>query len=161
MTKDHDLENSSGKMPSVPEQSINGKLENRDRRKILKRIALKSTVLAGCSVLPHKWTSPIVEFGVLPAHAVTSGQNNLTEHGNYHGRYNGDRPTWYFSKRMKDYPQKLTVVVDGCAKVKITSHDGKRFSGGGLVVKQSHVTGRGMAVIAPSSCKSRTSHIVY
>ncbi len=46
---------------------------NQDRRKAIKKIATGVGVLAGCSVLPEKWTRPIVGQIVLPAHAETSG----------------------------------------------------------------------------------------
>lgn len=47
-------------------------IEDRNRRKIIKKIAAGTAALAGCSVLPDKWTSPLLEFGSLPAHATTS-----------------------------------------------------------------------------------------
>jgi hypothetical protein len=43
------------------------------RRSVLRKLAVGAVALAGCSVLPERWTTPLVEFGVLPAHAVTSG----------------------------------------------------------------------------------------
>jgi hypothetical protein len=43
------------------------------RRSVIKKMAIGTAALAGCSVLPEKWTSPLVEFGTLPAHATTSG----------------------------------------------------------------------------------------
>jgi len=42
------------------------------RRTIVKKMAVGSAALACCSVLPSKWTTPILEFGSLPAHATTS-----------------------------------------------------------------------------------------
>ena len=36
-------------------------------------MAIGTAALAGCSALPDKWTTPLVEFGALPAHATTSG----------------------------------------------------------------------------------------
>ena len=35
--------------------------------------------MAGYSALPDKWTTPLVEFGALPAHATTSGLQELIE----------------------------------------------------------------------------------
>lgn len=46
---------------------------DKKRREIIKKLALGSAAVTGCSLLPHKWTTPLVEFGVLPAHATTSG----------------------------------------------------------------------------------------
>ena len=43
------------------------------RRSILRKTVIASAALAGCSIIPDKWTTPLVEFGSLPAHASTSG----------------------------------------------------------------------------------------
>lgn len=48
-------------------------MESRKRREVIKKLALGTAALTGCSLLPEKWTSPLVEFGALPAHATTSG----------------------------------------------------------------------------------------
>lgn len=48
-------------------------IENQDRRTVVKKIATGVGVLAGYSVLPEKWTKPIVGGINLPAHAATSG----------------------------------------------------------------------------------------
>ncbi len=47
--------------------------QNATRRSVIKKMAVGSAALAGCSVLPEKWVTPLVEFGALPAHATTSG----------------------------------------------------------------------------------------
>ncbi len=169
MTTHRDSENSNIEITPAPEQSAGSTPEDSDRRILLKKLAIGTAAVAGYSVLPNKWTSPIVEFGALPAHAATSGPAvrtavaaaSGTEEGLYHGRTNGDRPTWYFSKQMKDYPQQFTVVVDGCVKVEVTSNNGTRFvNSDGTIVKQSDVRGRGLALVVPSSCHSRTAHLV-
>lgn len=46
---------------------------NISRRTVIRKLAVGSVALAGCSMLPEKWTTPIMEFGSLPAHATTSG----------------------------------------------------------------------------------------
>ena len=46
---------------------------NQDRRSVLRKLAVGTAVLSGSSILPSKWTIPVLEFGALPAHAVTSG----------------------------------------------------------------------------------------
>jgi len=46
---------------------------NQDRRSVLRKLAVGTAVLSGSSILPAKWTMPVLEFGALPAHAVTSG----------------------------------------------------------------------------------------
>ena len=48
-------------------------LKDRKRREVIKKIALGTAAITGCSLLPEKWTTPLVEFGTLPAHATTSG----------------------------------------------------------------------------------------
>ncbi|BDD86451.1 hypothetical protein [Desulfofustis limnaeus] len=56
----------------IEQPLVVARIESRKRREILKKVAIGSTALAGCSILPGKWTSPLVEFGALPAHATTS-----------------------------------------------------------------------------------------
>lgn len=147
--------------------------ENNERRKVLKKLAIGSAAVAGYSVLPKSWISPVVEFGALPAHAVTSGAEaapteakeqpatGYEEDGIYWGRHNGNRPTWYFSRRMEDYPDTFTIVVDGCATVEVTGNNGHRFVEGSTIVKQSDVSGRGLAVVASAGCYSKTAHLIY
>lgn len=43
------------------------------RRSVLRKAAVGTAVLVGCSSLPEKWVAPLAEFGTLPAHATTSG----------------------------------------------------------------------------------------
>ena len=49
------------------------------RRTAIRKIAAGTVALAGCSMLPEKWSTPLVEFGSLPAHATTSGIEELIE----------------------------------------------------------------------------------
>ncbi|WLE96559.1 MAG: hypothetical protein QTN59_17995 [Candidatus Electrothrix communis] len=58
----------------IPQEQI-----NQGRRSTLRKIAAGTVVLAGYSALPDKWTTPLVEFGALPAHATTSGLQELIE----------------------------------------------------------------------------------
>ncbi|MGB5687004.1 MAG: hypothetical protein WBM35_14440 [Candidatus Electrothrix sp.] len=58
----------------IPQEKI-----NQGRRSTLRKIAAGTIALAGCSVLPDKWTTPLVEFGSLPAHATTSGLEELVD----------------------------------------------------------------------------------
>ncbi|MEE4250241.1 MAG: hypothetical protein V2I38_06605, partial [Alcanivoracaceae bacterium] len=44
------------------------------RRTVIRKLAIGSAALAGCSMLPEKWMTPVMEFGSLPAHAITSGE---------------------------------------------------------------------------------------
>ena len=171
MTTDLDPKNSSSEIFPVPEQSVSGTPESNDRRKVIKKLAIGTVAIAGSSVLPDKWISPLVEFGALPAHAVTSGtpeptdtsdtnDGDSTEKGRYVGRGNGNRPTWYFSKKMKSYPKTFKVVIKGCSKITV-SNNGTRYESDGVLVKQSDVSGRGMAVLGTSSCGSKSSYIKY
>ena len=52
---------------------------NQSRRKAIKKIAVGVGALAGYSVLPEKWTRPIIGQIVLPAHAETSGTTAAAE----------------------------------------------------------------------------------
>jgi hypothetical protein len=52
---------------------------NQGRRSALRKIAAGTIALTGCSALPAKWTTPLVEFGTLPAHATTSGLEELAD----------------------------------------------------------------------------------
>lgn len=58
----------------IPQEQI-----NQGRRSTLRKIAAGTVALAGYSALPDKWTTPLVEFGALPAHATTSGLEELIE----------------------------------------------------------------------------------
>jgi hypothetical protein len=46
---------------------------NPTRRLVIRKMAVGTAAVAGCSLLPEKWVTPLVEFGTLPAHATTSG----------------------------------------------------------------------------------------
>ncbi len=99
--------------------------------------------------------TPIIEPIIEPVTSLTE-----LEKGKYHGRHNGDRPMWYFTKDLKDYPQQFIVVIDGCSTVNIDGHDGIRIVVGSTIVKQSDVSGRGMAVVTGSHCRSTSCHII-
>lgn len=61
------------------EQPIVAQIQDRKRREIIKKIAVGTTALAGLSVLPTRWTAPLVEFGALPVHATTSALATVKE----------------------------------------------------------------------------------
>lgn len=68
------------KVPTVPEEYKEKQVPldrvakvDYKRRQIVRKIAVGSTALACCSAIPDKWTTPLLEFGSLPAHATTSG----------------------------------------------------------------------------------------
>ena len=56
-----------------PEQPQTPSVEDKKRREIIKKFAVGTAAITGCSVLPEKWAAPLLEFGSLPAHAATSG----------------------------------------------------------------------------------------
>jgi len=47
--------------------------ETLGRRQLLKALAAGGGAVAGAALLPGQWLTPVVEVGVLPAHAQTSG----------------------------------------------------------------------------------------
>ncbi len=59
-------------MQDQKKDSASNTPKNQDRRQAIKKIAVGVGVLAGYSVLPNKWTQPIVGQIALPAHAATS-----------------------------------------------------------------------------------------
>ena len=90
---------------------------------------------------------------------TVSTNQGITENGQYRGRTNGNRPTWYFSKTMSRYPSTFKFS-DGCSSFTV-KNNGHRFTTGGYVIKQSDVPGRGMAALSPASCGSRNAKIQY
>lgn len=48
------------------------------RRRMLKGIAASGAVIAGQEVLPDKWSKPLVDAVVLPAHAQATGASTRT-----------------------------------------------------------------------------------
>lgn len=67
--KQDNVQNSSQPIPSTMTEGP----QDLGRRTAMRKLAVGAVALAGCSVLPEKWSSPLVEFGSLPAHAATSG----------------------------------------------------------------------------------------
>jgi len=66
-------DDSQSKLATLPQPERVQKPEVlKNRRQIVKKLAVGTAALAGCSVLPGRWTTPLVEFGTLPAHATTS-----------------------------------------------------------------------------------------
>ena len=85
-----------------------------------------------------------------------------SETGLYWGRHNGNRPHWYYSMAMRDYPDSFYLTVVGCAdRLLITRNGTTRVELGGYLLKQSDVQGRGMVVLGPASCYSRDSYIDF
>ena len=59
--------------PTITQQPEDNDAVNKKRRSFLRKLAVGSAAVAGCSVLPEKWSTPLVNFATLPAHATTSG----------------------------------------------------------------------------------------
>lgn len=91
---------------------------------------------------------------------TTTPSASKTEQCKYAGRFNGDRMTAYCSKKMSQYPAKITIDVPGCVN-KTIPNNGTRYQDSYLIVKQSEVSGRGMAIVVNSSCKSTTAYVKY
>ncbi len=84
------------------------------------------------------------------------------EHGDWFGRHNNDRGTWYFNKLMNQYPSQFYLTVPGCLDKRLVENNGHRWELGGqqgYVIKQSEVSGRGMALIVPRTCRSTEAFI--
>ena len=60
-------------IPGILDQADTADPISTERRKVIRKLAVGTAALAGCSVLPEKWTIPVLEFAALPAHATTSG----------------------------------------------------------------------------------------
>lgn len=69
-------------MTNQNQDCVNNAPESQDRRLAIKKFSAGVGVLVGCSVLPEKWTAPIVGQITLPAHAITSGPLPLETNGN-------------------------------------------------------------------------------
>lgn len=48
------------------------------RRKVVQKMLITGGVIAGSAYLPSKWTKPVLDFIVVPAHAQTSGTTTTT-----------------------------------------------------------------------------------
>jgi len=65
------LEDAKPRSP-VNEQQNQGQINLR-RRTVIRKLVVGSAALACSSAMPSRWTTPLIEFGTLPAHATTSG----------------------------------------------------------------------------------------
>lgn len=114
----HDKEKTYKKfVPTLSEQINIVEPESPARRSAIRKLAIGTAALAGCSVLPDKWTIPLVEFGTLPAHATTSGliaeieeavENETTKIPE--DEKTADDPG---SDDMQGYSNKLTIMNTG------------------------------------------------
>ncbi|MGW8192848.1 MAG: hypothetical protein ACWGOX_01150 [Desulforhopalus sp.] len=102
----------------------------------MRKVAVGSAALACCSALPSKWTTPLLEFSSLPAHATTSGAAkptktnpyNKTEKINKTGQISIDKilRSKFVSKKLgTDYGKSIKIEFDtgGVINVPDTSKD--------------------------------------
>ena len=128
----------------------------------------QTTAPAGTTVPPSS-TTPSTSNTTPPTSSTSPSSStsedddepDSKESGSYSGRYNGDRPTWYFSKSMKSYPSTFYITISGCVSDLKVKNNGSRWEGSGVIAKQSDVSGRGLAVVGASSCKSSSAYIEY
>ena len=94
---------------------------------------------------------------------IRATESGITKTDNlwYRGRTNGNRPTFYAPRDMKDYPSTFDVSIANCRSFTVNNNNGRRWEGGGYIVKQSHVSSRGLALVAPASCNSSTAKITF
>lgn len=108
-------------------------LIDRDRRSVLRKMAVGAVAVAGCSMVPEKWTTPLAEFAVLPAHAATSGYAadppfTKTEVIEKSGVISIDkilRLKFVSPKLGKDYGSSMKIVFDTGGEIHVpdTSYD--------------------------------------
>lgn len=106
---------------------------DRERRSILRKMAVGAVAVAGCSMIPKEWTTPLAEFAVLPAHAATSGYAadppyTKTEVIEKSGMISIDkilRPKFVSPKLGRDYGPSMKIVFDTGGEIHVpnTSHD--------------------------------------
>ena len=107
-------------MANQNQDSGNHAPENQDRRLAIKKITAGVGVLVGCSVLPEKWTAPIVGQIALPAHAATSGPAleaiggfNTTEEFSLSVFKGNDKSYTWLSKTGAEYGGQIKFVFNG------------------------------------------------
>ena len=103
----------------------------------------------------------IIHDVVEPEEPVEPPSSSSTVEKLWHrGFTNGNRSTWYGNMDMSKYPSPMRVQIDGCVDTTI-NHNGHRYDSGGLLVKQSDVPGRGIAVLIEKSCRSKVARLIY
>ncbi len=122
-TDNRDCENRSGGQNPI----------DRDRRSVLRKMAVGAVAVAGCSMIPQTWTTPLAEFAVLPAHAATSGHIadppfTKTEVIEKSGVISIDkilRPKFVSPKLGWDYGSSMKIVFDTGGEIHVpdTSRD--------------------------------------
>lgn len=93
---------------------------DKGRRSVLRKFAVGAVAVAGCSIVPDEWMTPLVEFTVLPAHAATSGVTadppyTQTEVIEKSGMISIDkilRPKFVSPKLGTDFGSSMKIVFD-------------------------------------------------
>jgi hypothetical protein len=78
-------------------------------------------------------------------------------YADYFGLTNGGRPTFYWYIDMAAFPATFTLEIPGCLSATV-ENNGVRWEGYGWILKQSHVIGRGMALIG-SGCYATEAYV--
>jgi hypothetical protein len=109
-TTDNTLQTDTSKTSTNIEQPIVAQAEDPRRREVIKKVAIGTTALVGLSVLPTRWTTPLVEFGALPVHATTSALTSEDEEwitirweGDPNEKSEGRDRTWWTRIHGGDY----------------------------------------------------------
>ncbi len=100
----------------------------------------------------------------VPKKPVTPATGLTKEVIEMHGRYNGDRPTFYAARNLNQYPPSFFFTVPGCIKRTGVTTNGKRLEYGGYlnwIFKQSDVSYRGMGIVGPTACKGTKLVLEY
>ena len=165
--------------------------ESQDRRKVMKKMVAGVGVLAGYSVLPEKWTRPLVGQIALPAHAETSGDTataNNTAEPAAAGEYNttevyslrsfagnDKRFTWLNETGANYGGQVKFVFSDGCGELIVpdaavsygadgttSNHDQAfYFCGTDFPAGSKENNGNRASVFAPPGCPAATVTMYY
>lgn len=172
-------------MQNQNQDSVDYAPKSQDRRKVIKKISIGIGVLAGYSVLPQKWTAPIVGQIALPAHATTSGpavatqatdgfntteEYSLRPFSGYNNSY-----TW-LNQTGSAYGGEIKFVYsDGCGELVVpnaaVSHgaDGNTgnhnqafyFCGTDFPSGSKENNGRRASVFSPPGCKATSVTLHY
>jgi hypothetical protein len=120
------------KNPASPEEPQG---ETLGRRELLKALAATGGAVTAATLLPGKWTKPVIQVGVLPAHAATSALliDNLEVDFAGAGGVNATAPATYEYFADFDYIDGLCEVDGDTLLFAAVSPDGELdFSGSAI-----------------------------
>ncbi len=123
-------------------------------------------------IIPNAPPSKIpVSDPIVPTEVVATG---IFELADWSGVKDNNRPVWYFSKTMDQYPADFDIVIEGCGTLELRGNTGKRMdfdekfkvtsyneSRNRYFVRQSEVTTdpRGMVLVGSQHCLSKKAYI--